>query len=417
MHGAWRVEVGWVTSLLVFVLAIVLIVGTAYAAFWATYVFAMPLLAMLSRVRRNRQTAPGRERGCPSIAVIIPAHDMGGMIERCLGAVRASDYPGDAVSLYVVADHCTDDTVARATAAGATVLVRNDGPPGKTYSIAWALDSLGKLGVLPDLYFVTDATARIDRRFLSRLVGPWQRGEDIVVGHSVVDTENQQWFAQCLGLTLVHRNLQNAARERLGLSSLIEGRGMAYSAAYVRRHGWTLALPTVSEAGTHPTEDWRHGVRAVEHGHRVSFANDALVVTPLRETLSAATQQGVRWERGRMANAGTHGLTLLGRAVKCRNRLMIFAALDAIQPPVAILAAVCLVVAMLGTLGAGFLGPLARLAALPLLLVAIYGGLVLAQGRRDGIPARTVLWAPIYVSWRCYAFVLAWFQGLRGKAT
>jgi len=29
------------------------------------------------------------------------------------------------------------------------------------------------------------------------------------------------------------------------------------------------------------------------------------------------------------------------------------------------------------------------------------------RGRQDGIPIRTLLWAPVYVLWRCYSFVLA----------
>ena len=405
------------TTLVSIAFKLILFAGTAYAAFWTLYVVAMPLAAALSGRREASRRAPGRLVETPSVAVIVPAHDMSPVIERCLAAIRASDYLDHSLAVYVVADHCTDDTAARAAAAGATALVRDDGPPGKTYSIAWALETLAQRGWTPDLYVVTDATARLDRRFLSGLVDFWRRGEDIVVGHSVVDLENQQWFAQCLGLTLVHRNMQNSVRERLGLSSLIEGRGMAYSADYVRRHGWTLALPTVTAAGTHPTEDWRHGVRAVEHGHRVAFADEALVVTPLRETLSAATQQGVRWERGRMANAGTHGLALLRQAVASRNRLMIFAALDAVQPPVAILAAVCILIAVLGLVGSMWMQVPAFASVLPLLLIVAYGGLVVLQGRRDGIPARTVLWAPIYVSWRCYAFALAWFQGLRWKSS
>jgi cellulose synthase/poly-beta-1,6-N-acetylglucosamine synthase-like glycosyltransferase len=258
-----------------------------------------------------------------------------------------------------------------------------------------------------DFYVITDATARLDPGFLLALLPFWRRGEPIVVGHSVVDLANQRWFAQCLGLTLVHRNLQNAVRERLGLSALIEGRGMAYSRAYIQRHGWSLAAPDDDEAGSHPTEDWRHGVRAVEHGYRVAFANDARVVTPLRDSLTAATQQGARWERGRMANAGTHALRLLRLGLLQANGLKIFAALDALQPPAAVLAGLCVGVAALSSmLPAG--SPVAMASLLPLAIVFLYGLLVIAQGRREGIRLSTVAWAPVYVAWRGLSFLLAW---------
>jgi cellulose synthase/poly-beta-1,6-N-acetylglucosamine synthase-like glycosyltransferase len=328
-------------------------------------------------------------------------------IGACLAALRASDYPADRLAILVVADHCKDRTATLARESGATVLERIDGPPGKTYALAWTFDSLRQAGLTHDFYVVTDATARVDRGFLQALARLLQTGEDIVVGHSIRATDATQWFAKCLGLTLVHRNLQNWARERLGLSSLIEGRGMAYSRRYIAKHGWSLAVPSQAEAGQHPTEDWRHGVRVVEHGYRVAYADDARVYTPLRDTLGAATRQGIRWERGRQLNAITHGLQLLKNALTTRDRTTFFAALDAIQLPVAILGALCIAVAALVIAFPG--GPwLTALGLAPLVLMACYGILVTLRGRAAGIPVSTVLWAPFYLLWRLASFLLAW---------
>jgi hypothetical protein len=83
------------------------------------------------------------------------------------------------------------------------------------------------------------------------------------------------------------------------------------------------------------------------------------------------------------------------------------AALDAIQPPVAILAAACLVLAVCSVLLPG--PPLAfALGIAPFLLLGIYGLFVIAEGRREGIKATTLLWAPLYVGWRTLAFATAW---------
>lgn len=101
------------------------------------------------------------------------------------------------------------------------------------------------MGRQSDLYVITDATARVETGFLKALVQVYCEGEDVVVRHSLVDAENQIWFARCLGLTLVHRNLQNWARQRLRLSALIEGRGMGYSRKYVEQFGWSLAVAEV----------------------------------------------------------------------------------------------------------------------------------------------------------------------------
>jgi len=141
---------------------------------------------------------------------------------------------------------------------------------------------------------------------------------------------------------------------------------------------------------------------------RVAYADSARVLTPLRGSLAAATQQGIRWERGRMANAGTHALRLFGRAIRRGNLRMMFAALDAMQPPVAILGAVCTLAAIAAV--AAPHSPVAAVSAWPLAIVALYGLAVVARGRRDGIAPVTVLWAPVYIAWRCFAFCAAWIM-------
>lgn len=378
----------------------------AYASVWTVYVVVLPIIATI-RAARPLVQVDDRASLTPTIAVIIPAHNMSSVISRCIESVLACGYPRDKFEINVVADHCTDDTSQKSTQAGATVYVRDEGPAGKTYTLAWTIEKLGEEAKDPDLYVVVDATARVAFGFLEALVSVWREGEQIIVSHSLVDAENQKWFARCLGLTLVHRNLQNSARQRLRLSALIEGRGMAYSREYIKKFGWRLALPTASTSGTHPTEDWRHAVRAVENGYRVAFADDARVVTPLRPTLSAATKQGIRWEKGRMANAFSHAMRLLAQGVKQRSLVKSLAALDAIQPPVAILGALCVAIALLAPAFPGSL-TIASLSAVPLVLFILYGIAVVTEGRKDGISPITVLWAPVYILWRTSAFILAW---------
>ena len=84
-----------------------------------------------------------------------------------------------------------------------------------------------------------------------------------------------------------------------------------------------------------------------------------------------------------------------------------FAALDAIQPPVAILGALCLGVTVASLLAPGA-GASGIAGFVPLILVGLYGLVVLIKGRREGIGCATVIWGPVYLAWRCTTFVLAW---------
>jgi len=375
-----------------------------YAAFWALYLLLLPLVAALTKARK-RAPVKLEPEGWPKIAVIVPGRNAEQVIARCVHSLRACHYPREKLDIYVVADHCADRTAESAMEAGAAVLIRDDGPQGKTYALAWALYELSNRGCTPDLYVIVDATAVVDGNFLSAMAEAWRQGEDIISSRPALSPENRSWYARCLGLMLVHRNLQCRAREKLGLSALLEGRGMAYSRGYVERFGWRLALPRVQ--GSHPTQDWRHAVRAVEQGYRVAFAESARLTTPLRGSFAEATQQGARWERGRLINAGTYAVRLLLLGLWERDPVKLFAALDAIQPPVAILGGLSVGIAV-----TGFLGPAVRLLRaggfIPLSLVCLYGLCVALRGRRDGIEARIIIWGPLYLAWRCASFVLAW---------
>lgn len=383
-------------------LELALFVVAAYATFWAAYVVAFPSWAWL---RGSRAIKHGRRdiSEAPSIAVMIPAHNMTAHIGSCIASLRRCEYPAERIQIYVIADHCSDDTAEIVEACGAVVLARRVAPAGKSYSIAWCLDRLAAGGVDPDLYIVIDATVEVDADFISGIVAKCAEGEDIVVGYASVDPGKEQWFIRCMGLTLVHRRLQNESREKLRLSSLIEGRAMAYSRSYINRFGWQLALPERVVTGAHPTEDWRHGVRVASIGLRVAFAEDARVYTPLRGTLNAATQQSLRWERGRIGNAMTYGTKLLIQSIAERDRIKLFAALDSIQPPVVVLGGISLCV-LLGACAAFGINAKAILVGSAAFIVTCYALVVIRRGARDGIGVSTVLWAPAYLLWRFVLF-------------
>jgi 1,2-diacylglycerol 3-beta-glucosyltransferase len=390
---------------MLFLLHVIFVVAAAFLLSWSLYLLALPLLSRL-----HQREAPPRDghprTKTPHISVLIPAHNMEAYIKRCIESLDGCGYPSGNVQIYVVADHCSDGTADTARAAGAKVLIRHDEPAGKTFALDWAFRKLESLGVQSDLYVIVDATAYVADAFLLRLAERWSDGENVIMAHTMVDPSNQRWFARCLGLTLAHRNLQDMARERLSLSALVCGRGMAFGKDYIGKHGWGLALPAQSVAGNHPTEDFRHGVRLAEHGYRVAFATEARLYTPLRQSLEAATRQNVRWERGRMANAFTHARALLFQSIRDGEGRKFIAAVDAIQPPVAIVIGLAAALA----LGAGLFVKsswVLYVALLPFALLLVYSGLVIRQGSREGIQPTAVLWAPVYIAWRVMAFLAA----------
>src|SRR3712207_2147227 len=128
------------------IIEISLLLFTGYATGWALYLLILPIAAALPGCR-----VKGAEKTIvrwPRMVVIVPAANAAHVIRRCVQSLRACSYPTGTVEFYVVADHCSDNTAEEAQLAGATVLIRSEGPRGKTYTIAWALSSL-KLSQTP----------------------------------------------------------------------------------------------------------------------------------------------------------------------------------------------------------------------------------------------------------------------------
>ena len=117
------------------VIDITRIILLAFAGFWATYVITLPIVAAIFGGHRGGRNSQKLETNS-TIAIIVPSHNMSAVIERCVKALQASDYPQDKFHIFVVADHCTDDTAAVAESVGATVLVRGVGLAGNIYTLS-----------------------------------------------------------------------------------------------------------------------------------------------------------------------------------------------------------------------------------------------------------------------------------------
>jgi cellulose synthase/poly-beta-1,6-N-acetylglucosamine synthase-like glycosyltransferase len=128
------------------------------------------LLAALTRVLPLpppvADPAPDAGAALPRVALIVAAHDEAAVIEAKLRNARDLDYPRDRLELIVASDGSSDDTVARATAAGADLVL--DLPRGgKVRAQDAAVDAVAGRA---ELLAFGDANALWERDALRRLV-------------------------------------------------------------------------------------------------------------------------------------------------------------------------------------------------------------------------------------------------------
>jgi cellulose synthase/poly-beta-1,6-N-acetylglucosamine synthase-like glycosyltransferase len=194
-------------------------------------------------------------------------------------------------AVYVVADNCTDNTALVAAGSGAHVLVRTDPvDKGKGYALQlgfrYAVEN-GADGVL-----VVDADSVVSKNLVPIVRRYLEAGEEAVQCRYRVMSPDRSIRNRLMDLALLGFNvLRPLGRDRLGLSAGILGNGFALSAR---------ALRTVPYRAESIVEDLEYHIHLLRAGCRVRFANDATVYGEMPGGGEAAANQRSRWEGGRL---------------------------------------------------------------------------------------------------------------------
>ena len=297
------------------------------------------LLAFASFGRRSVEAAPPRSR----IAVLVPAHDEAVLVGRCITSLQEQSYPSDLYEIVVIADNCTDDTAARAAAAGATVLVRTaPDARGKGPALRWAMDRM--LERDPDLaaLAVVDADSVADPGLLGALVARLDQGAPVVQAEYLGRDEDRSIRSElrAAAFLLFHR-VRFGGRAVLGLPCHLVGNGMLFSRAVLADHPWDAFTSA---------EDLEYSVDLRLAGVRPVYAGDARLAAPVVGRGRAAQVQRLRWEGGRFHVVRTRLPLLLAAVFVHRRWSLVDAAVDLAVPPLGLLAAGSLLGASLGVL-------------------------------------------------------------------
>jgi dolichyl-phosphate beta-glucosyltransferase len=134
----------------------------------------------------------------PFLSVVIPAFNESARLPQSLERINAFLGGWDrSYEVVVVDDGSTDDTAARARAAGATVL-QNPGNRGKGYSVRH-----GMVAARGECRLMTDADLSTPIEELVRLLAVQDTGIDVVIGSRALPESNieirQPWYRENMG--------------------------------------------------------------------------------------------------------------------------------------------------------------------------------------------------------------------------
>lgn len=325
----------------------------------------------------------------PRLAVVMPAHNEALVIADSVRALRAHMRAQD--TLLVVADNCDDDTARLARLAGAEVVERHDETlRGKGHALAHGIAHLASQP--PDVLLVIDADCRVEAEGLHRLAAMAVDRQRPVQGLYLMRApKNGGLKVRMAAFAWALRNHVRAlGYAGLGLPCQLMGSGMAFP--------WPL-VERVSFATGHIVEDVKLGLSFSALGASPVFCPTVTTASEFPSNDEGAASQRKRWEHGHLSVLVRDVPAYLAHAVRRRNLGLFAMALDMSVPPLALLAALCVVFFLLSAATAWWFATWAPLVIALLLcgmlLAAVVVGWLLVG--RAWVKAHELFFVPIYV--------------------
>lgn len=277
-------------------------------AFFLCYFYQFAYIAVVFVKKHRKYEA---KRLC-RYAVLISARNEREVIGNLIDSIKAQKYPSELVTVFVVADNCTDDTAEIAERAGAVVYRRFDNMlVGKGY----ALDFLcGKIrddypANAFDGFFVFDADNVLDENYIAEMNKVFSNGHEIITSKRNSKNFGDNWISAGYALWFLRESVfLNGARMLLGTSCAVSGTGFVFSRRIFDEHGgWNFFLLT---------EDIEFSVASITNGDRIAYCPTAILYDEQPVSFRQSWRQRKRWARGYFQVFGKLGGKLVSGAAK-----------------------------------------------------------------------------------------------------
>ncbi len=227
-------------------------------------------------------------------AILIAARNEETVIGNLLESIKKQDYPQEYLTVFVVADNCTDKTADVARSKGAICYERfNDRERTKGFALQFLFENIRKdYGIEAfEGYFIFDADNLLNADYVTRMNEAFDEGEKIVTSYRNTKNFDENWIASTYALHWLRSiRFRHRARSVLRLATNIQGTGFLFANELVR-NGWHY---------TSLTEDRAFTADAVAHGYPISYCDAAEFFDEQPTSIRVALRQRIRWSKGHL---------------------------------------------------------------------------------------------------------------------
>lgn len=227
-------------------------------------------------------------------AILIAARNEKNVIGNLIDSINKQDYPKDKLTIFVVADNCTDNTAEIAREHGAICYERfDDEHKTKGFALQYLLERIeedyGRMSF--EGYFIFDADNLLNTDYISKMNNAFDAGEKIITSYRNTKNFDENWIASTYALHWLRSvRVNHRARSMFRLATNIQGTGFLFASEIVK-DGWKY---------TSLTEDRALTADAVAQGYKITYQDEAEFFDEQPISLKVALRQRLRWSKGHL---------------------------------------------------------------------------------------------------------------------
>ena len=226
-------------------------------------------------------------------AALISARNEEAVIADLVRSLKTQTYPAEYLSVFVLADNCTDKTAEAARKAGAIVYEReNHEEVGKGYALRELRRHLNE--DYPegfDGYFIFDADNILSKNYVEEMNKTFSQGYDVLTSYRNTKNYGQNWIAAGMGLWFLRETRYlHYPRHLLGVSCTVSGTGYLFSRK--------IADEIVDWPYHMMTEDLEFSADMISKRHLIGMCFQAEFFDEQPVKMSESWNQRVRWGKG-----------------------------------------------------------------------------------------------------------------------